>query len=296
MKRRKASTSSNRTVIKRKRDSLVEIHPTAVIHPKAKLAKDVSIGPYSVIGEHVTIGRGTRLISHVYVEGWTEIGERCQIYPYASIGTPPQHLQYKGEPTRVVIGHDNMVREYVTINRGTVHGGGVTTVGNENFLMAYVHIAHDCHLGDGLVMANAATLAGHITIGDHAIIGGLVGIHQYVRVGAYAMIGGCSAVGLDVPPFTRAAGGYRATMYGVNSIGLRRQGFSRERISALKRAYELLFRLNHRLPDAIKIARDEFGENADVMKLVAFVEATGRGICKSVGAGSGDEDQDQEDG
>ena len=292
MKRRKASTSSNRTVIKRKRDSLVEIHPTAVIHPKAKLAKDVSIGPYSVIGEHVTIGRGTRLISHVYVEGWTEIGERCQIYPYASIGTPPQHLQYKGEPTRVVIGHDNMVREYVTINRGTVHGGGVTTVGNENFLMAYVHIAHDCDLGEGLVMANAATLAGLITIGDHAIIGGLVGIHQYVRVGAYAMIGGCSAVGLDVPPFTRAAGGYRATMYGVNSIGLRRQGFSRERISALKRAYELLFRSNHRLPDAIKIARDEFAENADVMKLVAFVEATGRGICKSVGAGSGDEDQD----
>ncbi|TLY13084.1 MAG: acyl-ACP--UDP-N-acetylglucosamine O-acyltransferase [Nitrospirae bacterium] len=261
----------------------MEIHPTAVIHPGAELAQDVVIGPFSVVGEHVKIGRGTRLVSHVYVEGWTEIGERCQIYPYASIGTPPQHLQYKGEPTRVVIGHDNILREYVTVNRGTVPGGGVTTIGHHNFLMAYVHVAHDCYLGNHLIMANAATLAGHITIGDYAIIGGLVGIHQYVRVGAYVMIGGCSAVGRDVPPFMRAAGGYRAQLYGVNSIGLKRQGFSNERIAVLKRAYEMLFRSGHRMAEAIKRARDEFRDHADVMELIASLDGSKRGICRSVG-------------
>lgn len=268
----------------------MEIHPTAVIHPGAELAQDVVIGPFSVVGEHVKIGRGTRLVSHVYVEGWTEIGERCQLYPYASIGTPPQHLQYKGEPTRVVIGHDNILREYVTVNRGTVLGGGVTTIGHHSFLMAYVHVAHDCRLGNHLIMANAATLAGHITIGDHAIIGGLVGIHQYVRVGAYVMIGGCSAVGRDVPPFMRAAGGYRAQLYGVNSIGLKRQGFSNERIVVLKRAYEMLFRSGHRMAEAIKQARDEFRDHADVMELIAFLDGSKRGICRSVGKELEDEE------
>ena len=268
----------------------MEIHPTAVIHPGAELAQDVVIGPFSVVGEHVKIGRGTRLVSHVYVEGWTEIGERCQLYPYASIGTPPQHLQYKGEPTRVIIGHDNILREYVTVNRGTVPGGGVTTIGHHNFLMAYVHVAHDCYLGNHLIMANAATLAGHITVGDHAIIGGLVGIHQYVRVGTYVMIGGCSAVGRDVPPFMRAAGGYRAQLYGVNSIGLKRQGFSNERIAVLKRAYEMLFRSGHRMAEAIKRARDEFRDHADVMELIAFLDGSKRGICRSVGKELEDEE------
>jgi UDP-N-acetylglucosamine acyltransferase len=268
----------------------VQIHPTAVIHPGAQLADDVEVGPFSVIGEHVKISRGTKLMAHVYVEGWTEIGERCQIYPYASIGTPPQHLQYQGEPTRVVIGHDNILREYVTVNRGTVLGGGVTAIGHHNFLMAYVHVAHDCHLGNHLIMANAATLAGHITIGDHAIIGGLVGIHQYVRVGRYVMIGGCSAVGRDVPPFMRAAGGYRARLYGLNSVGLKRQGFSNERISTLKRAYERLFRSGHRMAEAIKVAREEFQAHADVLEVIAFMEASKRGICQSVGSDAEDDE------
>ena len=268
----------------------MQIHPTAVVHPKAELADEVEIGPFSVIGEHVKIGRGTRLISHVYVEGWTEIGERCQLYPYASIGTPPQHLQYKGEPTRVVIGHDNILREYVTVNRGTVPGGGKTTIGHHNFLMAYVHVAHDCHLGSHLIMANAATLAGHITVGDHAIIGGLVGIHQFVRVGAYVMIGGCSAVGRDVPPFMRAAGGYRAKLYGLNSIGLKRHGFSNERISVLKRAYEVLFRSGHRMAEAIKLAREEFKDSADVLEVLTFLDGSKRGACRSV-----EKDQEDED-
>lgn len=268
----------------------MDIHPTAIVHPNAELADDVTIGPYSVVGEHVKIGQGTRLVSHVYIEGWTEIGDRCQIYPYASLGTPPQHLQYRGEPTRVVIGHDNILREYVTVNRATVFGGGATTIGNHNFLMAYVHVAHDCHLGSHLIMANAASLAGHITIGDHAIVGGLVGIHQYVRVGAYAMIGGCSAVGRDVPPFMRAAGGYRAQLYGLNAVGLKRHGFSSERISALKAAYDLLFRSGHRMAEAIKLARDAFQDNADVSAVLTFMEGTKRGVCRSTSADADTED------
>ncbi len=266
------------------------IHPTAVVHPKAKLADDVMIGPYSVVGEHVEIGRGTRLLAHVYVDGWTRIGERCQFYPYASIGTPPQHLQYKGEPTKVVIGNDNIIREYVTVNRATVQGGGVTMLGSHNIVMAYVHIAHDCNLGDHVLMANAASLAGHITIGDHAIVGGLVGIHQYVRIGGYAMVGGCSALGRDVPPFTRAAGGYNAKLFGLNWVGLRRHGFTMDRIETLKRAYKFLFRSGHPMAEAMKLARDEFCENEDVMYLLKFMEGTKRGVCLSVG-----EEQEKED-
>ena len=262
----------------------MQIHPTAIVHPKAQLGEDVAIGPYSVIGEHVRIGRGSQLMAHVNIDGWTDIGERCQIYPFASIGSAPQHLQYKGEPTRVVIGNDNILREYVTVNRGTVFGGGETTVGDHNFLMAYVHVAHDCHLGNQIIMANAATLAGHITVGDHAIIGGLSGIHQYVRIGPQVMIGGCSAVGRDVPPYMRAAGGYRAHLYGLNTIGLKRQGFTNDRISALKQAYEILFRSGLMMAEALKRIREEFKGQPDVQEVVAFVEGTKRGICKSVGA------------
>ncbi len=183
----------------------------------------------------------------------------------------------------MVIGHDNILREYVTVNRATVQGGGSTTIGHHNFLMAYVHVAHDCHLGNHLILANAASLAGHITIGDHAIIGGLSGIHQFVRIGAYAMVGGCCALGQDLPPFMRAAGGYRARMYGLNSIGLRRHGFSADRISALKQAYEVLFRSGHRVAEAVKLARQSFETNQDVMQVVSFMEGTKRGICRSVG-------------
>lgn len=261
----------------------MQIHPQAIVHPGAQLADDVVIGPFCVVGEHVSIKKGTRLLSHVSLEGWTEIGERCELHPFVSIGGPPQHLGYKGEPTRVIVGNDNIFREYVTINRGTVQGGGVTTVGSKNFLMAYVHIAHDCFLGSHLILANAASLAGHITIGDHAIVGGLTGIHQFVRVGAYAMVGGCCALGQDVPPFMRAAGGYRAKMYGLNSVGLRRHGFSAERVAVLKRAYDILFRSGHRVAEAAKLAKAEFIDQPDVMAVLAFLEGTKRGICGSVG-------------
>jgi len=268
----------------------VKIHSTAIIHPKASLADDVIVGPFCMVGEHVTIRKGTRLLSHVAVDGWTEIGERNEIHPFASLGGPPQHLQYKGEPTKVIIGNDNILREYVTVNRATVQGGGITSLGSKNVLMAYVHIAHDCRLGSHLIMANAATLAGHITIGDHAIIGGLTGIHQYVRVGDYAMVGGCCAIGRDVPPFMRAAGGYRAHLYGLNSVGLRRHGFSTDRIVVLKKAYDLLFRSGHKTAEAIRLARDEFKGQADVEQVLSFMEGTKRGISRSVTKELEDED------
>jgi len=268
----------------------VQIHPNAIVHPKAKLADDVVVGPFCVVGEYVTLGKGTRLLSHVTVEGWTEIGERCELHPFVSIGGPPQHLGYKGEPTKVVVGDDNVFREYVTVNRATVQGGGVTSIGHKNFLMAYTHVAHDCRLGNSLIMANAASLAGHITIGDHAIIGGLSGIHQYVRIGAYAMVGGCCALGQDLPPFMRAAGGYRARMYGLNSVGLRRHGFSPDRVAVLKRAYDILFRSGHRMAEAARLAKAEFGDQPDVMAVLAFLEGTKRGVCRSMGKDEEDEE------
>jgi UDP-N-acetylglucosamine acyltransferase len=268
----------------------VQIHASAIIHPKAQLAPDVVVGPFCVIGEHVTIGPGTRLVSHVAVDGWTEIGARCELHPFVSIGAPPQHLNYQGEPTKVVIGDDNILREYVTVNRATVQGGGSTTIGSKNFLMAYVHVAHDCQLGSHLILANAASLAGHITIGDYAIIGGLTGIHQHVRIGSYSMVGGCCALGQDLPPFMRAAGGYRAKMYGLNSVGLRRQGFSSDRISVLKRAYDMLFRSGHRTAEAAKLAKVEFGDQPDVVTVLKFLEGTKRGICRSVAKDQEDEE------
>ncbi len=268
----------------------MQIHSTAIVHPKASLADDVEVGPFCLIGEHVTIGKGTRLLSHVTVDGWTEIGERNELHPFASIGGPPQHLGYKGEPTKVVIGHDNIFREYVTVNRATVSGGGATVLGSHNFLMAYVHVAHDCRLGSHLIMANAASLAGHITIGDHAIIGGLTGIHQYVRIGSYSMVGGCCAITQDLPPFMRAAGGYRARMYGLNSVGLRRHGFSPDRISVLKRAYDMLVRSGHRVAEATRLANAEFGDQSDVMTILGLLEGTKRGICRSVGKDQEDEE------
>ena len=234
------------------------VHPAAIVHPKAELADGVTVGPFAVIGEHVRIGRNTRIDSHVVIEGWTDVGEECHVR----------------------IGHHNIIREYVTVNRATVFGGGVTSLGDHNVLMAYVHIAHDCLVGSHVIMANAATLAGHITIGDHAIVGGLVGIHQFVRIGPYSMIGGCSAVGMDVPPFMRAAGGYRARLFGINTIGLKRQGFADDRIRRLKKVYLMLFRSEERLAEAAKKVRNEFGEHQEVLDLLAFLDGTKRGICK----------------
>jgi UDP-N-acetylglucosamine acyltransferase len=257
------------------------IHAMAVVHPKAVLADGVDIGPYAVIGENVTVAAGTTIGSHVVIEGRTDIGENCTISSFVSIGAPPQHRRYQGEDTMVIIGRNNTLREFVTVNRATEFGGGVTKIGDNNFLMAYVHIAHDCLLGNHILMANAATLAGHISIGDHAVIGGLVGIHQYVRIGRFAMVGGCSALGQDVPPFTRAAGGYRAYLLGLNSVGLSRNGFSSETIQRLKAAYKTLFRSDLKQAEAIQTLQDAAQDTAEVSELVQFIEGTKRGICRS---------------
>lgn len=257
----------------------MEIHPTAIVHPKAKIAPGVKIGPYSLIGEHASIGKDTRIDSHVIVEGWTEIGERCHIFPFVSIGGPPQHMRYKGEPTRVVIGNDNVIREFVTIHRATAEGGGETVLGQGNFIMAYSHIAHDCRVGNRVIMANASTLAGHIDVEDFAIVGGLVAIHQFVRVGCYAIIGGASGVPKDVPPYMCAAGN-RAKLFGLNTVGLKRHGFPEATMSALKKAYRILFRSHLTLNKAMEGVEAEVPDLPEIRHLLAFLKSSKRGICR----------------
>ena len=259
--------------------SVVQIHPTAVVHPGAEIGEGVRIGPYAVIGEHVKIHAGTEVGSHAVIEGWTEIGEHCRIFPYAYIGAVPQDLKYAGEPTRVRIGRHNTFREFVTVHRATAYGRGETVIGDHNFFMAYVHIAHDCVIGNHVIMANAATLAGHILIEDHAIIGGLSALHQYTRVGAYAMIGGASAVAQDVPPYISAVGN-RARPYGLNLVGLKRHGFSEQTLAALKAAYRLIFRSKLTLREAIRRVREEVPQIPEVRHFVEFIEGSTRGICR----------------
>ena len=257
----------------------VDVHPTAIVDSEARFGKGVSIGPYAVIRGGVEIGDGTRIGPHVVIEGRTRIGSNCRIYQFSSIGAPPQDKKYKGEDTQVIIGNDNIIREFVTINRGTAHGRGITEIGDGNLLMAYVHIAHDCRIGNSCVLANAATLAGHITIEDHAIIGGLVAIHQFVRVGRYSMVGGASAVTMDVPPFCTVAGN-RAKLYGLNRVGLERAGFGREEIGNINRAYRIIFRSGKTLKEALKEVEEGLGQDRHVRYLVDFIKASQRGITR----------------
>ncbi|MBI5198250.1 MAG: acyl-ACP--UDP-N-acetylglucosamine O-acyltransferase [Nitrospirae bacterium] len=258
----------------------MKIHATAVVHSNASLAKGIEIGPFAVIGENVRLHPGVVIGAHSVVDGWTEIGEACRVFPFCSIGLPPQDLKYGGEPTRVRIGPRNVIREFCTIHLGTVKGGGETVIGSDNFLMAYVHIAHDCRIGNHIIMANAATLAGHISVDDHVILGGLTGVHQFVQIGAYAMVGACSAVSQDVPPFVSAVGN-RARRYGLNMVGLRRHGFGPERLRALKKAYHTIFRSGLSLMDAVKKVQEELSESPDVRQLVEFVlRKSKRGLCR----------------
>jgi UDP-N-acetylglucosamine acyltransferase len=257
----------------------LEIHPTALVHPAAVFGPGVRIGAFSIIGKHVRIGEGTQVESHVVVEGWTEIGERCHIFPYAYIGAIPQAFRYRGEPTQVIIGHDNVIREYVTIHRGTADGKGKTVLGNHNFIMGYSHIAHDCEVGNQVVMANASTLGGHILVEDHAIIGGLVAIHQFVRVGRYAIIGGASGVPMDIPPYMRAAGN-RAKLFGLNTVGLKRHAFPEETVQALKQAYKILFRSHLTIARAIARVEAEVPALPEIQHLLAFIRNSERGVCR----------------
>lgn len=258
---------------------MTRIHPTAIVHPEAELEDDVEIGPYSYVGQNVRLGAGTRVLDHARIEGWTTLGEGCEVYPFALIGGPPQDMKYRGEPTKLIVGQRNIFREFCTVNRGTVQGGGKTVIGSDNLFMAYSHVAHDCTIGNHVILANAATLAGHIEIRDHAIVGGLVAIHQYVRVGEYSMVGGFSGVAQDVPPYALASGN-RARLYGVNTVGLRRHGFPQETIMTLRKAFRILFRSNLILSKAVERIREELPNLREVEVLLEFVQGSKRGICK----------------
>lgn len=254
------------------------IHKTSIVDSKAEIDDDVYIGPYCVIEGKVTIKRGTKLLSHVVVQGRTTIGEDCIISPFASIGGPPQDITYKGEETETIIGRRNTIKEYVTINRGTPHGGGVTRIGDNNFIMAYSHIAHDCKVGSNVIMANCATLAGHVEVEDNVVFGGLCAVHQFCRIGRFAFISGLTGVPKDIPPFMIAAG-VRAKLYGLNVIGLERNNFSREEIAKLKKAYRILFRSSLPLSTSLKILEEELeGENIKI--LIEFIQKSKRGICR----------------
>ncbi len=257
----------------------IEIHPNALISKKAVIHDDVVIGPFCVLGEGVTIMKGTKLLSHVVVEGETVIGENCIIFPFTSIGLPPQDLKYKNENTGVRIGNNNIIRENVTIHKGSVKGDGLTEIGESNFLMAYTHIAHDCKIGNSIIMANASTLGGHVLVEDFAVIGGLVAVHQFTRIGAYCMIGGFSGVAQDVIPYMIASG-ERAKLYGPNAIGLKRRGFSDDTINILKKAYKILFKQKNTLNKAIEKLRKDFPDMPEIQHIIDFIGKSERGICR----------------
>jgi len=253
------------------------IHPTAIIHPTAELHETVSVGPYSIIEERVAIDSGTRIGSHVFIDQYTRIGKDCQIFPFTSIGTAPQDKKFKGEKTELVIGDDNVIREYATINRGTPEGGGVTRIGNQNLLLAYIHIAHDCRLGNGITMVNVATLGGHVTLEDYSVIGGLAAVHQFVRIGAHAYVGGKTGVSQDIPPFVLASG-ERAKLFGLNIVGLKRHNFSNEVILALKKAYQLVIRSHLTIQEAMIRVEKEVPVVPEVKQFLEFVRHSKRGI------------------
>ena len=257
----------------------MKIHPTAVVAPDVELAEGVEIGPYAVVGPDVHTGENTVIGSHVVIEGHTDIGARCRIFQFASIGVQPQDLKFRGEPTRVVIGNDNTIREFVTIHRATVSDIGVTIMGDHNLIMAYSHIAHNCKLGNHVIMVNAANLAGHIHVEDYAIIGGLTGVHQFTRIGAHCIIGGASAISKDVAPYLLVSGN-RAKPHGLNLIGLKRRGFKEGAIRALKDAYRLIFRSSLLLRTAIEKVRNEVEDCPEVRHFVEFIEQSKRGICR----------------
>ena len=255
------------------------IHPTAIVHPKAELDSHVEIGPYSVIADQVYIGSGTVIGPHVIIDPYVSIEADCRIFQYASIGATPQAIKFAGEKSYAKIGRGTVVREFVTINRGTDFGTGVTEVGEENLLMAYCHVAHDCKTGRKVILANNATLAGHITVGDHATIGGLVAIHQYVRIGEYAFIGGKSAIPKDIPPYVMAAGD-RARLHGLNNVGLRRSGFSETTLSNLKKVYRIFFRIGLTINEAIERVRAEVDQVPEVVNFINFIQSSSRGITR----------------
>jgi len=255
----------------------VKIHPTAIVSKRAKLGVNVEVGPFSIIEDNVEIGDNTKISSSVKIKDYTTVGSNCTIYEGAVLGNVPQHLGFEGEKSFVNIGNNVVIREYCTIHRGTKFDDGITSIGDNSYLMAYVHIAHDCKVGNNTILANNVTLAGHVKVGNFVFIGGLTPIHQFCRIGDYAMVGGASAVDKDVPPFTRASKNH-ARLYGLNLVGLKRNGFSPEVIKALKEAYKIIFIKSSTLQEGIEEVKEKFPDVAEVQKLIEFIQTSKRGI------------------
>lgn len=255
------------------------IHSQAIVDPQARIGQGVQIGAFSIIGPGVEIGDGTWIGPHVVIQGPTRIGRDNRIHQFCSLGDAPQHLGYKGEPTRLEIGDRNIIREYCTFNRATAAGGGLTSVGDDNFIMAYCHVAHDCHVGNRTIFANGSSLAGHVTIGDFAVLGGFTMVHQFCRIGAYCMTGVNTVLFQDVPTYVMAAG-HPAAPHGLNVRGLRRRGFSNEQILMLRRAYKILYRSGLRLEDAVAQLEDIARGHAEVGPFVEFVKSSERGVVR----------------
>ena len=257
----------------------MNIHPTAIIDPEARLAEDVSVGAYAVIGADVEIGSGCQVADHATIYGPTTIGTDNQILQHVTLGGAPQDLHYKGEPTQLVIGDRNIIREYVSFSRGSVGGGGITRIGDDNFIMAYAHIGHDCQVGSKNIITNSVSLAGHVEVGDQCNLGGFSLIHQFVRIGSHAFTSMGSAINRDVPPYVTVSGNY-ARSYGINKIGLQRKGFSAEAIAAIQKAYKLLVRRRVQREDALEQLEPLAQEFSEVRLFVDFVQSTARGIVK----------------
>jgi UDP-N-acetylglucosamine acyltransferase len=256
------------------------IHPTAIIDPAAKVHPSCKIGPYCVIGPHVEIGEDCRFLSHVTVEGPTTIGAANTFFPFSSIGLAPQDLSYAGESTRLEIGDHNQIREFVTINRGTIKGGGLTKVGSHVLVMAYTHIAHDCRIGDHVLLANGATLGGHVIVEDWAQVGALCPVHHFVHIGAHAFIGGGTTITQDVLPFSKTSAERNTHAFGMNSVGLTRRGFSKERIAKIHHAYKVLLASKLNTTQALEKLKSEPDQGEDVAMLIRFIEASERGVIK----------------
>ncbi len=256
------------------------IHPTAIIHPTARVPDSCKIGPYCVIGADVELGEGCNLVSHATIEGPTKIGTDNAIFPFAAIGMAPQDVTYKGEPTRLEIGDHNEIRECVTINRGTVKGGGLTKVGSHILIMAYTHIGHDCVIGDHSMLVNGATLGGHVIVEEFAVVGALCPVHQFVRIGAHSYIGGGTTITQDVLPFSMTSAARETHAYLLNKVGLQRRGFSKERITKIHHAYKILLASKLNTSQALEKLKSETDRGEDIDMLIRFIEASERGIIK----------------
>jgi UDP-N-acetylglucosamine acyltransferase len=258
----------------------MNVHSTAIIHPQAQLASNVTVGPYSLIGEHVELGEGTEVMSHVVIDGRTRIGRNNHIFPYASVGLPPQDLKYHDEPTHVEIGDGNSIREFVTIHRGTVDGDGVTRIGSHNLLMAYAHVAHDCILGDNIIMANGASLAGHVVIQDYATVGAFTMIHQFCRIGTYSFLGSATLVNQDILPYSKTSAPRPVDVYGTNRVGLERRGLAKEDLRELEATFRLLTRSKLNTTQAVEAIEARGFQSAHVKTLVEFIKTSQRGVAK----------------